>query len=116
MRRLTYKKFEFEPAVLEDGCDVNTALDRLAAYEDTGFMPEQIAEHADILQDIILGCKGGELMERPDCFAYENKRCKRLNVMLCRHKECPFYKTEEQYRADLKKYPPTGRYAECRIG
>ena len=43
MNRLTYKKFEFVPASLVDGCDVNTALDKLAAYEDTGLTPGEVA-------------------------------------------------------------------------
>lgn len=41
-----------------------------------------------------------------DCFAYVNeKRCVILSAMMCKSKNCSFYKTREQFRADLQKYP-----------
>ena len=49
-----------------------------------------------------------------DCFAYgfskyanieQNPYCSILTEMLCKDKECPFYKTKDKYRQDLKKYP-----------
>lgn len=47
---------------------------------------------------------------RTNCFGYEQKngmvRCKALREMLCRgNGECGFFKTKEQYKADLEKYP-----------
>lgn len=54
-------------------------------------------------------------MDKADCFAYKRTQCKVLNEMTCQYGECSFYKTTEQFKADLKKYPPTGRYAGCKI-
>lgn len=39
-----------------------------------------------------------------NCFGYKNNKCVILKEMICKHKKCPFYKTEEQYIADKEKY------------
>lgn len=43
--------------------------------------------------------------ERIDCFAYRNSgKCAILRSTIF-NKVCPFYKTKEQFEADLIKYP-----------
>lgn len=39
-----------------------------------------------------------------DCFAYRNGKCAILRSTVF-NKVCPFYKTREQYEADLILYP-----------
>ena len=41
---------------------------------------------------------------RKDCFARKGKLCDCLQESNFK-KECPFYKSKEQYEAELKKYP-----------
>lgn len=41
-----------------------------------------------------------------NCFARIGNKCGVLKEELCDKGKCPFYKTKEQYAADLKKYPP----------
>ncbi len=45
-------------------------------------------------------------MAKTDCHFYKPNCCKALTKMLCNSGKCSFYKTEERYQADLKKYPP----------
>ena len=43
---------------------------------------------------------------KTDCFAYYEK-CKKssvLNVLICKKRECTFYKTREQYDEERQKY------------
>ena len=37
-----------------------------------------------------------------DCFACCITKCRVLNQMICRTRECPFYKTTEQFENDRK--------------
>lgn len=41
-----------------------------------------------------------------DCFGYNktNRECKVMEELICKKRNCTFYKTWEQYRADMKKY------------
>lgn len=41
--------------------------------------------------------------EKTDCFAYSEKRCLALTEKLCKKRECPFYKTREQYVKGINK-------------
>lgn len=45
-------------------------------------------------------------MPNIDCFAYNEKlkTCSVLSEMVCKKRKCSFYKTEQQYKDDLKKY------------
>ena len=45
-------------------------------------------------------------MVNKTCFAYKNGECSVLMNMFCAAGRCSFFKTREQYRDDLKKYPP----------
>ena len=40
-----------------------------------------------------------------DCFAFCSKQCKILTEQICKDKECSFFKTRKEMKADLKKYP-----------
>ena len=43
---------------------------------------------------------------KTDCFAFMQK-CKKCSVLtdtVCKKRECTFYKTQEQYDSDRKKY------------
>lgn len=42
-------------------------------------------------------------MEKRDCFAYKNKRCKILKLRKCKGTDCGFYKTEEEFKLGQKK-------------
>ena len=42
--------------------------------------------------------------EKKDCFAYVLGGCKILSYTHF-EKKCPFYKSQEQYKADLRKHP-----------
>lgn len=47
------------------------------------------------------------LMINKDCFAYGTSlRCRILTEVVCKNNDCKFYKTKQQYKADLEKYPP----------
>lgn len=41
-----------------------------------------------------------------DCFGYDkiNCQCKVMEELICKKRNCTFYKTWEQYRADMEKY------------
>lgn len=43
---------------------------------------------------------------KKDCFSYNAKcgRCTVLTETVCKKRECTFYKTQEQYDNDRKKY------------
>lgn len=41
---------------------------------------------------------------RTDCFACENKSCRILNDSNFGERKCPFFKTNEKFRADFEKY------------
>ena len=45
-------------------------------------------------------------MIHTNCFAFCPKRCKILTEQICKDKECSFFKTQEQIKADFVKYPP----------
>ena len=46
-------------------------------------------------------------MTNEDCFAYRNDHyCTVLTAVVCKSKQCKFYKKHKKYRDDLKKYPP----------
>lgn len=45
-------------------------------------------------------------MKSSNCFANQGTRCRVLTKMLCNSRKCSFYKTAEQQKADLEKYPP----------
>ena len=46
-------------------------------------------------------------MTNKDCFAYRSDRyCAALNEVVCKSRECNFYKSRRRYLEDLKKYPP----------
>lgn len=40
-----------------------------------------------------------------DCFAYVDGKCKILNEGVCNGTKCSFYKSKEQHKAELEKYP-----------
>ena len=42
---------------------------------------------------------------KQDCFAYSRFCCRVLNIMICKDRQCPFYKTEKQYKDDFERYP-----------
>jgi len=46
-------------------------------------------------------------MDSSNCFANQGTKCRVLTSMLCNSRKCSFYKTQEQHKADLEKYPPT---------
>ena len=48
-------------------------------------------------------------MVKKDCFAYSPRQCRILIQKICEHRACGFYKTQQQYREDLKKYPPDSK-------
>ena len=43
-------------------------------------------------------------MVKTDCFAYQErcKQCRVLSELVCKKRECTFYKTQEQYDSDRK--------------
>ena len=41
-----------------------------------------------------------------DCFARVDFRCGVLKETLCKKGSCPFYKSKQQYKEDIEKYPP----------
>lgn len=46
-------------------------------------------------------------MTNKDCFAYRSERyCTALTEVVCKNRQCKFYKTHRQHADDLKKYPP----------
>lgn len=81
-----------------------------------GYTYEKIAEQLGVSRQYIykllkqyrFKSEGVITMNNPqiksDCFGYENKQCTVLKEMVCKYKECPFYKTNEQYAADKEKY------------
>lgn len=40
-----------------------------------------------------------------DCFARVDFRCGVLKETLCKKGSCPFYKSKQQYKEDIEKYP-----------
>ena len=44
---------------------------------------------------------------KTDCFGYDKRicQCKIMQDMICRRRNCSFYKTWEQYTADLNMHP-----------
>lgn len=45
------------------------------------------------------------LCHREDCFSCKQGRCVLLSTGYSKsERACPFYKTEEEYRAEIKKY------------
>ena len=49
-------------------------------------------------------------MEKKSCHFYTPKRCGILTEMLCESGRCSFYKTTEEFKDGLRKYP-TCNYA-----
>ena len=48
-----------------------------------------------------------EIKIKTDCFAYRPERmcpCIALRELYCEKEHCSFYKTKEQYIAEIKKY------------
>lgn len=47
-----------------------------------------------------------EFETKKDCFGYckETNGCSALDKLYCKTEKCGFYKTKEQYKADMKKY------------
>ena len=46
---------------------------------------------------------------KTDCFAYKNERkCLALNELVCKNRECRFFKTKEQFNEEREKYPVRG--------
>lgn len=48
-----------------------------------------------------------ERQPKTDCFGFcgpRNKRCSVLIELVCKKRECTFYKTREQYESDRFKY------------
>ena len=45
-----------------------------------------------------------------DCFGYNLKagKCAIMTETICKKRECSFYKTQEQYQEDKKKYEKGG--------
>lgn len=41
---------------------------------------------------------------KTDCFAYARCKCLALSEMVCKKKNCSFYKTKEQEEEDKRKY------------
>lgn len=44
-------------------------------------------------------------MIKEDCFAFSQARCRILKERVCDSAGCTFYKTSQQYRDGLNKYP-----------
>jgi hypothetical protein len=42
-----------------------------------------------------------------DCFGFDERcgQCKIMQDLICRRRNCTFYKTWEQYMADLDRHP-----------
>lgn len=41
-----------------------------------------------------------------ECFAYHNDNvCRILSEMICKNRNCSFYKTKKKFKVDLEKYP-----------
>ena len=51
---------------------------------------------------------------KTDCFGYDkpSKRCKIMTEVVCKNRNCTFYKTWEQFRADMDKYPFGGMFGK----
>ena len=45
-------------------------------------------------------------MANKDCFAYGPMSCRILTERICDNKKCGFYKTRDEIKENLKKYPP----------
>ena len=47
---------------------------------------------------------------KKDCFAYHTlaKNCGVMNELICRQRECTFYKTKKEFKEGQKKYPYGG--------
>lgn len=41
---------------------------------------------------------------RKDCFAYHDGKCNALTSLVCKHRNCSFYKTVAQEQKDRKKW------------
>ena len=52
-----------------------------------------------------------------NCFAFKDKHRENNCIVLSGHAygDCSFFKTKEQYKADLEEYPPRGHYTETFI-
>ena len=53
----------------------------------------------------VLQCSYHELLvgnERKECFAYSGIGCQILTEMVCRTRDCPFFKTRLEYEVDKK--------------
>jgi len=46
---------------------------------------------------------------KTDCFGYRCGECGVLYELVCKDKNCSFYKTREEFRRDLLKYSYKGR-------
>ena len=47
---------------------------------------------------------------KTDCFGYDKRycQCKIMTENICAKRNCTFYKTTEQYKADMEKYSKVG--------
>lgn len=53
------------------------------------------------------------MAERKDCFAYKvSGYCSALTEMVCKKRECTFFKTKEQFYEDMEKYGNGESYVE----
>mgnify|MGYP002516931400 CR=1 FL=1 len=53
----------------------------------------------------VLQCSHHELLvgnERKECFAYSGIGCQILTEMMCRTRDCPFFKTQLDYEVDKR--------------
>lgn len=63
--------------------------------------------HSSLLKQIakVLHCSYHELLagnEQKECFAYSGIGCRILTEMICRTRDCPFYKARLDYEIDKK--------------
>lgn len=63
--------------------------------------------HLSLIKQIakVLQCSYHELLagnEQKECFAYSGIGCQILTEMICRTRDCPFFKTQLDYEVDKK--------------
>lgn len=63
--------------------------------------------HLSLIKQIakVLQCSYHELLagdEQKECFAYSGTGCRILTEMICRTRDCPFFKTRLDYEFDKK--------------
>lgn len=54
---------------------------------------------------------------REDCFGYnkERRECRALTELVCKNKECKFYKTQQQYEDGIKMLEGLEAFRESEV-